>query len=261
MFPLPLQLLLLQYLMTAVVVGFTLPSSQLRVAAFPIVLLCSWISVTTSMTHITRGPWASLVGGYSITFLLQYISLALLSRWSFRARESHSGSSANPRYGSQEANRRHVVSSNAIWVRLKYGIAAAATFRDDKVKSLRSYNTDTSNAISTRPAFLRHTALKILVCYLILDFMGLGAQAEANAKNFANTQIPFFSRLQEVTTGEVAMRIGLTIATGTGIYCSQEGLQSIVAFLAVAVRLSDVEDWRPRFGNVAEAYSLRQFWR
>ena len=56
------------------------------------------------------------------------------------------------------------------------------------------------------------------------------------------------------------MRVLVTLGACVGIHCSQEGLQSSIAFLAVAAGLSEAEDWTPRFGSAAEAYSIQRFW-
>ena len=145
--------------------------------------------------------------------------------------------------------------------RLKYGIAAASTFRYQmEKKSARSVTSDGGKSTAKRSAFLYHTALKVLACYLILDLMGLGADGDSNAKNFAPTKVPLLSRLHEISLVELSMRILVTLGAGVGIYCAQEGLQSSIAFLAVATGLSDAEDWQPRFGSVTEAYSIQRFW-
>lgn len=39
-----------------------------------------------------------------------------------------------------------------------------------------------------------------------------------------------------------------------------QGFTSVGALLAVGLGLSKVENWRPAFGSLAEAYSLKNIW-
>ena len=78
----PLIVLLVQYMATALILGFTTPTSVLRFAVLPLVDTCSAICVASSKIILLRSSWAAIVGGYSVTYLFQYIALALLS-WIF----------------------------------------------------------------------------------------------------------------------------------------------------------------------------------
>jgi len=45
--------------------------------------------------------------------------------------------------------------------------------------------------VPSRSDYLRRIAIKILVCFSTLDGVGLGADAENNARNFASKPVPF----------------------------------------------------------------------
>ena len=259
MLTLPLQLLLLQFSLTSFVVGFTPSSSGVRVSCLPIVIFCTWQCVATSKSQMQRSSWAALVGGYSITYLLQYISIALLSKWSFEPNAAQrKEAAAMDREGMKRVTLH--TSPSPFRARLKYGIAAASTFRYQMEKNAPRATSDKEKPTAKRSTFLYHTAFKILASYLILDLMGLRADGDSNAKNFAAIKVPLLSRLYEISVVEVSIRVLVTLGAGVGIYCCQEGLQSSIAFLAVAAGLSEAEDWKPRFGSAAEAYSIQQFW-
>lgn len=80
-------LLFLEFTITASAIGFTDPHSPLRLACLPLMIALTWIIVTTSIQHM-RSPWAALTGGYTSTFLLHYINIALLCKRSYRDRSS-----------------------------------------------------------------------------------------------------------------------------------------------------------------------------
>ena len=103
--------------------------------------------------------------------------------------------------------------------------------------------------------------MKVSICYLLLDLMALGNDERQNAIQFHSAKVPLLTRIDDVSAEELGMRIGATIGAGLGIYCAQEGLQSLLAMIAVGIGLGDVRYWRPRFGPISEAYSLRKFWR
>lgn len=94
---LPLMLLLVQFVTTALVVGFSHPSSILRVGILPLIAICTWIAVSTSRQYMGRSPWAAIAGGYSVTSLLQYISLALFNGRTFEAQTRGKMSAERPR--------------------------------------------------------------------------------------------------------------------------------------------------------------------
>ena len=86
-------LLITEVVIISFITGFTSPSSLLRVAALPLVALCVCIAIHSRMPDTRAAQPTGSVGGgggggggggvYAINFLFQYISVALLSRWSF----------------------------------------------------------------------------------------------------------------------------------------------------------------------------------
>ena len=260
----PLVLLLVQYMATALIVGFTTPNSVLRLAVLPLVATCSAICVASSKILLVRSPWAALVGGYSVTYLFQYIALALLSGCNYESDGPDSTLAPWPGAEWNDYSKPQTV-YQAFSTRFRFGMSAAASFRwvgtKREVKNVPHFSASDPSYAPSRDTFLRHTATRILACYLIIDLMGLGNDEEVNVVYFDSTKIPFFTRFSEVSLTELFMRLFATLGAGLGIYCSQEGLQSILAFTAVALGLSKPENWRPRFGAIGDAYTIRRFWR
>ena len=260
----PLILLLVQFMATALIIGFTTPTSVLRVAALPLVATCCAICVASSKAFLARSPWAATVGGYSVTYLLQYIALALLSGCSYEA--DGPDSALAPRHGAErEDGGKPRTAYRAFRSRFAFGVSAASSFRwvgtKREVKNVPHFSASDPSYVPARGKFLCHAAARILACYLVIDLMGLGHDVEANMVNFDSTKIPFFTRLGEVSLAEFFTRLFVTLGAGLGIYCCQQGLQSILAFTTVALGLSKPEDWRPRFGAMRDAYTIRRFWR
>ena len=264
----PIALLGAQYLMTAVAVSFTSSRSGYRLVLLPLVATCCAICVPACKKSLDRGAWAATVGGYSITYLFQFVSLVLLSGCSYE-NDSHITSASDQHVATAESTKKshtnYLSLLKSVWTRLKFGISAASSFRwtgtRREVKNIPHFSTEDPKYIPGKGTFLWQSAMKVSLCYLFLDLMALGNDEEQNEIQFHSAKVPLFTRSGDVSAEELGMRIGATFGAGLGIYCAQEGLQSLLALIAVGLGFSDVKYWRPRFGPISDSYSLRKFWR
>jgi hypothetical protein len=67
------------------------------------------------------------------------------------------------------------------------------------------------------------------------------------------------ARLNEVSGDELAIRTIGTAIYLTGTFAILQGLFSFAATVAVGLGWTDVESWRPLFGSLRDASSLRGF--
>ena len=79
-------------------------------------------------------------------------------------------------------------------------------------------------------------------------------------QDFASGKDYIFVRWHTGLGEELALRAAMTFAFWVRMYLGLRFLQDIGAFVDVASGLDGVEVWRPAFGSVREAYSLRRFW-
>ncbi|KAH7408179.1 membrane bound O-acyl transferase family-domain-containing protein [Phaeosphaeria sp. MPI-PUGE-AT-0046c] len=77
---------------------------------------------------------------------------------------------------------------------------------------------------------------------------------------FSEQRIRFFSRLGEVSREELAVRVTGSFVYWCNIYAVLHGLFSFAAVLSVGLGLSKIENWKPLFGSLRDATSLRGFW-
>lgn len=73
--------------------------------------------------------------------------------------------------------------------------------------------------------------------------------------------IPVFRHLREVTKEQPIVRLTTTVVFGIRIACTIEVMYGIVAITCVGLHISDPKYWRPCFGSLSDAYTLRRFWR
>lgn len=244
----PVLLLVIEVVTISLIIGFSSPSSILRIAALPFVTLCVCLAIPACTTQMQRRPWGAFVGGYSVTFLFQYISAALLSKWSF---ENHGSFMIAPsrfqETTSRDGSKAQIWKDmkKSIWSRGQFGLLIATSFRYSgtsyEVKNVPRFSSGDVDYVPSRFEFLRQKAVTALICYLVLDQFGLFSDPAANAASFSPEMIPFFARLGHVSSQEVMERLVTTLGAGIGIYCIQLGVQSIVAFLDVDLGISDVQ--------------------
>lgn len=264
----PMFLLFLEFTITASAIGFTDPHSPLRLACLPSIVALTWIIITTSIQHM-RSPWAALTGGYASTYLLHYITIALLCKRSYPDHSTAPSDSNNETFVQRRTQnpQRQPTPTTFSWARLKYGFQAASSFRwndDETTKPTHHHPSTTTttdpNTPLTKQSFILNSASTIALCYLTLDLLSLNTDINTNATLFSPSKIPLLTRLHEVTCTELVIRVFSTLISGVGIYALQQSLESLYAILSVSTGMSEVNSWSPRFGPISHAYSLRRFW-
>ena len=132
---------------------------------------------------------------------------------------------------------------------------------DTEVKNVPPFSEQDSASTPPRKIFLRRTLIHAILSFLFLDMISSTAvDPEKNRKMFDTRYVPVFSRLSNVTMEELIIRSFITLGSLLGIYVLVIFMQSIVSFTTVLLHISDVVAWRPMFGNVSEAHTLRGFW-
>lgn len=267
----PLTLDLLQITTVAFVVAYTSATSIVRPAIFPVILVIPWYSIPTCSYRVYHSMWAGIIGSHSSTYLLQYIEIALLSKWSFES----CGPGINPQdlRLARAESRNHLLETKnpkdkgqgTVWDRMRFGFSACFDSRMNgrplEVKGVPPFSSSNPTYIPTRGEFLRRTIVKVSFSYLVLDILTASANPATNATVYSLRLVPFFSRLQEVSIEEVITRILTSTGLWASIYCMMQIMHGTVAILAVASGLSEVRTWRPLYGPLSEAYTIRQFWR
>ncbi|MCJ1431730.1 hypothetical protein MMC27_001085 [Xylographa pallens] len=224
-----------------------------------------------------RSAWAALLSGFSVTYLFQYLDVALLSRWSpesgepadVTAKQSRSVSTHqvkehdNPVFQTQA---RHNEAIGHPWKsRIVNGASILCSFRfigtAFEVKNIpRPSNWDYHDRLGTaRP--LMQLAITTVICYITLDFLDFNSDNRMVKTYFSSQNVPFFARAKDISIAELTMRISAMVGSGVGTICVHRGIYSIAAFVSVASGLDKPISWPPLFGSPLDAYSLRRFWR
>lgn len=270
--PHPLLLLAAEILSIALVTGFTPSSSPLRIAVLVLLSLCVWRAISTCTNHISRNPWAAFVAGYLATFFLHYLSTAVLSRWSFD-KQGPSPINAAP-VERQSAQSGTIISGKpgrkrsaggglraTFWDRLKFGFQVATSFRyigtPYQARNVPHFSASDPSYVPSRSNFLSRKAIIFLISFAVLDLINLGADPPLD---FSPETIPLFTRVSHVTGQQLLTRLMTTLGYGIAVCSFQQLIHSIAALIDMGFGFSKVESWRPLFGSLEEAYTLRRFW-
>jgi hypothetical protein len=252
----PPHLLLFQLLSASAAIGLTPSTSWLRPAALPVLSTCSFYIIRDAAQSM-RPRWAALLGGFSVAIVLRYLDIGLLSRWSY---ENH-GPAPSRLSSSPSGNKER---DDSFLQRLKYGWYTLWSFRQVntpwEVKNVPTFSTSVPSYVPSRGPFVVQQAAAAWTCYILLDLLAQRAPPANPAQLFDPKLVPVFARWHSVTASEVKLRF-LTIAGfAATFYCIIQGFQSMAAALAVGAGVSPVENWRPAFGSVLDAYSLKNVW-
>ena len=266
-------LVVFEVLITAVCIGCTGPEAlKGRLCGFAIVCACTLATLLTSLQWVSSKMWSSVFGGYAVTYLLQYLDLVLLDRWSVDVRGPVSSRlPVNTSFGQSSvavagvaARKPGTTSGNTIWQKICFGVSVCLNPRKIgtpyQVKNVPSWSAISPRHPPSKQIFLRRTAAIALISYLIVDVCSLGAQPDQNTVLFSASEVAFFSRWSSLNLQNVAIRLASSLLLWVNIWCLFRIFHGLVAIVSVILGIYNVEEWPPPFGSIKEAYSIRRFW-
>ena len=259
----PVIFLLLENLVIIFILGFTSADSILRPAVLPLLLACAWKVALTGPGTIHRKVWAALVFGHIILNSLVYVESALISKWTFEAQGPTLSAGPEPLHATHANRKNH---DGSFWERCRFGFfvitSTRNTGRSNFVKNTPPFSSDNPNYIPSRAAFLYKKAIIIILSFLILDLASQGGQPlEYNTVNFSAETVPIFKGNGDSLTFEkITLRLLIVLACWVCAYALISAYHGLTSSVLVALGIKDVCLYRPHFGPIGEAYSVRQFW-
>ncbi|MCJ1396151.1 hypothetical protein MMC18_009040 [Xylographa bjoerkii] len=219
------------------------------------VLLVYWF-VVSAPYRISNSFHASFGASDAYLTLLQYIDVAILSKWDF----AYNG--PQPR----EPNKKEISTAqkDTVWHRLRFGIYAASSYRCSgtsfEVSNLAPFDAKDRSYIPSRAKFLRGAIIRTVVAYFLIDALTSFGDPEAMAPIFKDEKIPLLSRLSELTLEEAITRTIASFSFWLVNYLVLILFFDVPGIICVATGLSGVSWWRPPFNSITEAYTLRRYW-
>ena len=249
--------------------GFTSHNSPLRYLGFIPMLACMQLALHTVQVkdESTQPLYMSMLMGSTATMVMQYLDSVLLSRWTYEAQGPTSalGGQANLRKPSDAQQHGKKPRSGTVVERLVFGWEEAFRCRSARtpweVNHVPKFFPENPDLVPSRLEFLYWTSRRCLVSFLVVDVISfLGRDATSNAINFASSRIPFFSRLQDVTTEELILRLVSSVLNWVTVVYLLQALYDITAVVVIGLGLGRIERWPPLFNSWKECWSVRNFW-
>lgn len=107
--------------------------------------------------------------------------------------------------------------------------------------------------------FIARSAISLLLCSIVHDY-AVDAQLSLNQNLVQPPLVPLLSRYWQVTAEELKANFVSTVGYWTVQYCMMQVFYSLFAIIAVCTAPSDLKLWRPLFGSIGLAFTLRGFW-
>lgn len=261
---------LIELLLFIFIIGFTSPTAILRPAVVPVMVACICKVVSISPT-LLRGPWSAWGCAAIMNLLMHYVECALIAKWNFTTQSPTSSAAPQMSVGKRNTRSESTITTQThggtFRERFRFGYVVLTSSRNIgtpyMVKGTPEFSPEDPNYIPSRRAFLFRKAAIILLAFLTLELTSQAAQPlEYNEVVFSAEAVPIFRGSRENLTREkIIFRLVTVMGYWLVFYMVVNGIISFFNFLNVALGIEDVRSFRPNFGPIREAYSLRQFWR
>lgn len=262
----PLTLMGAELCHAAIMMGFTSSDSFWRLATLPFPLWIIWLGTQESRIKTYGSMIQPLVTGYAVTYVLDYVDRVLLQRWAFEAGgPTKIFDVDNEKNGSATKETKLSTSpTSSFWARLVFGFDAATSRRHlntpYEVKNCRHFSAKDKSYVPSRPKFILGALGSFVACYLFIDINDANAQSDQDSSLFAPDKVPFFSRLADVAPEELAVRFIIPLIIWATSYSMIQMTYDLMSIVAVSLHITNVNSWRPVFGSIWDAYTVRKFW-
>jgi len=201
-------------------------------------------------------------------FFLSYVSMAILSGWSFEARGPASqlaktkkdAADSTPRDWEMKAEKK----TGSALERLVFGFQSIFSFRDAgtpfEVKNVPPFIYNDLSFVPSAPAFVLRSAVTAIICYFVIDFIESQPPPPNGAETFAKEKVSVLLRLRDITLQEAVTRIAVSCGFWVLLSSWMMGTSSVLNILCVTLRIDKVENCKSLLGPMSEAYTVRGFW-
>ena len=246
------------------VLSFTSRKSTVRPAVFLVVVILAYKTVRTNQTGNGRKSFAVLSTGSVLCTVLQYLDVVLLRQWTFGLHGTTSPKQAEDDFMMRSrTDKINDMSPKQVWERILFGFKTSFAYRylgtPLEIENIPQFPSGDGGCHISKARFLFKTAVKLLVCLLILDASSFGARPE-NTVIFLPHRVPVLTRLKTVSCEELAVRLIVTLVSWLITYCVVQSIYCVHAICFVSCGLTDPATWPPVFGSLQDAWSVRQFW-
>lgn len=206
--------------------------------------------------------YIALVTSLSANYALRYISLALISKWSFENRGPPSSILINGSRGDHGTSTESGPAS--LRNRLQFGLRTTMYPRKIgtpyEVKNVPHFSSRDPKYAPSRSHYIIRSAISLLATWMIIYLHSIYRPSDTDVL-YDPGMVPLLTRYDQVTLDEILSRVKSTFLYWFIFYHKLNSFFGQLNLILGASGLSEVKFCRPVFGPALEAYSVRQFWR
>lgn len=245
--------------------GFTSPASFQRLVVFALLSVYAWLCISNYSKYIQSTGLVSLLVIQSMSSVpLVYFDRIIYRKWAYEGRRAIFGT-APIKSARNDAHDSHTVADDehTSSSRFSFGQEVSGTVRglgtSWEVKDLPHFSSSDPQWIPSPIVFIVWKLAVIVSCFFLNEYV-MDARLVVDHDLMLPSRVPFLTRIGKITHDEVAARLIVGVCTWSSGYCLMQVLFGCPALIAVCFKPSDVALWRPAFGSIQDAYTVRGFW-
>jgi hypothetical protein len=129
-----------------------------------------------------------------------------------------------------------------------------------EASNVAHFSEDDWQYVPSRSTFLLTQVSLILRNYYLRN-LALNLQLQPGMGWASDDYVPFFTRLSSVSMEEIIARAQITSGHWMTTYGTIQVCTAIPAVIAVLLNSDHIKKWRPMFGSLSSAYTIRKFWK
>ena len=252
-------------LIFAIGAGFTSPASIQRLVIFALITIYAWLCISNYSKYIQSTGLVSLIVISSISSVpLVYFDRLIYRKWAYEDRRAIFGTVPNKSVKTDAHDSETVADDeDTSGSRFSFGQEVSGTVRGPgtswEVKGLPNFSSSDPHWIPSPIVFIAWKLAIIFPCFFLNEYV-MDARLAVDHDLMLPSRVPFLTRIGEITQDEVVARLIIGGCTWSSGYFLMQIFFGCPAVIAVCFKPSDVALWRPAFGSIQDAYTVRGFW-
>ena len=266
------------YEIAVLTAAFTPSGSSLRPAILALLAAYTWacLSWYSSLTNPSH-RFGGTAGIVCALWPLVFIDRLLLRQWAFEDRHyifpaefaRKKLQDDNDEYKEDDSNhvdKAHVtakVSKDTLRSRYAFGEEVVTSGRmvctPWEAKNVPPFSASDAKYVPSRVSIIARETRNLIASILFRE-VTMEVQMSVDPVCYAQSRVPFLTRLDEVTHGEVLVRSMVAILSWIYLYWALQMIFSVRTILLAIVKPGEMRKLRPLFGSLVDAYTLRGFW-
>lgn len=249
----------------AIGAGFTAPTSYQRYAVFAGLSVYAWLCISNFSIYIQSTGFLSIAIVSTIfSSPIVYFDRLIYRKWTYEDRRAIFGT-APIKAAENDSQKADTMADgqDTFSSRFAFGQEVAGTVRGPgtpfEAKGIPPFSSTDPQWIPSPVIFILWRLAVIVSCFFVNDYV-VNVRMALDHELMLPSRVPFFTRSGEVTRDDVVTRLVVGVSTWLSGYCLMQIFFGFPALISVWFKPNDVALWRPAFGSLLDAYTVRGFW-